>query len=298
MALYTRTGPGAVMRLRREGLDIRRGAGAAPLRVALLNLMPDKRQAERQTARLLAQCAVDVSLSLFLAPGHRPRGESPSYLARHYRAWSRIARESFDALIVTGTPLETLPFEDVRYWCGLREVLDWSRERVASSWFSCWGAMAALHHDHGVPKRTLAHKCFGVFELEVLDAHAALTRGLGGRYRVPVSRNAEVPRRWLECHGALKVLSHSPASGVGLVAERGLRRVYMLDHPEYEADTLLREYRRDRCAGLATPAPRGVDVRDAAPLPAASWQRSGVTLLGNWLCAVARMRAGKVADAA
>jgi len=298
MTLYTETGPGAVMSLRREGLDVRRGSAAAPLRVAMLNLMPDKRQAERQMARLLARSGFDVSLSLFLAPGHRPRGESPRYLARHYRAWSRVARESCDALIVTGTPLETLPFEDVRYWGGLREVLDWSREQVASSWFSCWGAMAALYHDHGVPKRTLAHKCFGVFALDVLHPRCALMRGLGERYRVPVSRHAQVPRRWVECRGALEVLAHSPASGVGLVAERGLRRVYMLDHPEYEADTLLCEYRRDRSAGLATPAPRGVDVRDAAPLPEAHWQRSGAVLLGNWLASVARMRDGKVADAA
>ncbi len=293
MTLHVHSNPAAILALEPEGLALAQSPAAGALRVAMLNLMPDKRQAERQMARLLARSGLDVSLTLFLAPGHRPRNEDPRYLSRHYLPWRQVRNGRHDALVVTGTPLETIAFRDVRYWDGLGEVLDWSRAAVASSWFSCWGAMAALFHDHGVPKRTLPVKRFGLFEHRVLAPDSPLTRGLGERYTVPVSRNAEVPLLWLACRRGLDVLAASPAAGAGLVAERGLRRVYMLDHPEYEADTLLAEYRRDRAAGLATPPPRGIDPDRPPPLP--RWQEVGVQLFTNWLQVVAQARPARAA---
>ena len=286
----------AVAALAAEGCRVIAGEPPAEaLKVAMLNLMPDKRQAERQTVRLLARTRRPLHLSLFVAPGHRPRGEARAYLERYYLPWEQIRDSGVDALIVTGTPLETIPFENVRYWGGLRDVLDWSRHHVASSWFSCWGAMAALHHDHGVPKRTLARKCFGVFRQRVMPRSHPLLSGVGRTYRVPVSRSAEVPGRWVECRPGLRVLARSPVSGVGLVAERGLRRVYMLDHPEYEAHTLRDEYQRDRRAGLDTALPRGCRERDGAATP---WQSTGATLLRNWLDVVRALRRASLRRAA
>lgn len=292
MTLYIHDAPEAVLSLRDEGADVRTAGGEGALRVALLNLMPDKRTTERQVARLLARGDVDVRLRLFVPPGHRPRGESPAYLARHYTRWEAIASDGVDALMVTGTPQERRPFESVSYWPELQRVFAWSRRCVASSWFSCWGAMAALHYDHGVPKQVTREKVFGLYA-QTLERGHPITRGLGDRYLVPVSRHACVPRRWIDCNSALQVLASSPSAGAGLVAERGMHRVYMLDHPEYEAETLLKEYARDREAGLNPAAPRGYDVGDDAVLPPAHWRHTGTRMLNNWLHEVLRMRAAR-----
>ncbi len=282
----------------REAMSLRDGGTSRrrPLRVLLVNLMPDKPATERQIARLLAATPHPVELSLAIPDGYRPKTADPAHIWAFYRPWSRMSDQAFDGLIVTGAPVETLAFEDVTYWPELREIFDWARDRVGRSFYICWAAQAALKHFHGVPKHRLAAKLSGVFRHRVHDRSHPLMRGFGGAFETPVSRHTEVRADDLPRRRGLEVLVTSVEAGLCAVGDRLNRALYMFNHLEYEADTLAREYLRDLKSGNPVSPPRHYfPGDDPARPPADRWSAHGRLLFANWVDEMRRAAADEAA---
>jgi homoserine O-succinyltransferase len=268
------------------------GAGAPqgpPLRIALVNLMPQKIATETQLARLLGGTDHDVELTLVLPDGYAPRHAPAEHVARFYKRFSEIRDRRFDGLIVTGAPVETLAFEEVRYWRELTRIFDWARHSVRGSYYICWAAQAALYHFHGVQKHPLPEKRFGVYPQRVVRPEAPLLLGLGNSFPVPVSRHTEVRAAELPPGAGLEVLAQSPETGLCLIEDRPRHCFYMFNHLEYDAGTLAAEYRRDLEAGEAIDPPRHTFPHDdPAAVPANTWRPAARTVFGNWLAALRR----------
>ncbi len=279
----------AVLRAEGAAVDHAVGQGRA-LRVALVNLMPDRPATETQFARLLAASRHRVSLALAVPAGLVPREGEAEHVARHYRPWPEVAAAGVDAVIVTGAPVERLPFAEVRYWPGVADLLDGVRARALPAWHVCWAAQAALWHHHGIPKRALDEKAFGVLPHPVEAPDAAVLAGIGPALLTPVSRHTRTDAADLRGRPALRVLASRPDAGLCLAEEPGARAHYMLNHPEYDADTLRREYLRDRAAGRPVRAPEGYFPRDdVSAEPVAYWRPQAVRLFQNWLEGVAEV---------
>ena len=272
------------------------GSGLRPLRLCLVNLMPNKAVTETQIARLAGATSIPVELVLCLPDGYRPRSTPADHLAL-YQPWSKIRHEEFHALIVTGAPIETLPFEEVTYWSELCAIFDWARSRGMSSLYLCWAAQAALHHFHGVPKHGLPEKKFGIFRQRVASPGARLLRGFGEEFPVPVSRHTEVRAADLPAEAGLTVLAASADSGLCLVEDRRNRAVYMFNHLEYDAETLRDEYLRDRSAGKAVDLPQSYfPGDDPRRMPVNVWQPFAHLLFANWLGEIYRRAWPRLAD--
>lgn len=276
--------------LLQEGIDVRGQADPfgwtrpGNLRIALLNLMPMKPVTETQFARLLGAGPYDVDLTLLLPDGYAPKTVPPAYLRRFYRRWSEVRDWTFDGLIVTGAPVETLPFHAVLYWNQLTEILDWTQTHVTNSFHICWAAQAALQHFHGVPKHPLPRKAFGVYRHRVRNWGVPLMRGFGAELPIPVSRHTEVRAGDLPRGRGLTVLADSPETGVALIADRPRRAYYMFNHLEYDADTLAREYRRDVALGKAIDLPANYfPENDSTCAPRNIWSASARLMFRNWL---------------
>jgi homoserine O-succinyltransferase len=250
--------------------------------------MPRKADAEMQIARLLGATAHAVELTLVIPDGYHPKTAPAVHIAAFYQRWSAVRERDFDGLIVTGAPVETLPFEAVDYWDQLTGIFDWAAARGCPAYYICWAAQAALYHNHGVPKHALAGKAFGVYRHRVRTRGAALLRGFGADFPVPVSRHTEVRAADLPRGRGLEVLADSDAAGLCLIADPKRRATYMFNHLEYDADSLAAEYRRDLEAGVSVPLPHGYfPDDDPARAPENRWRPFGHLLLRNWLDGVA-----------
>lgn len=249
-----------------------------PLRIALLNLMPDKITTETQIARLLGATPLQIELTLVRLSGHVSKTTSAGHIAEFYRPFDEIQTERFDGLIITGAPVETMAYGEVTYWDELRRIFDWSQTHCHRLLTICWGAMAALHYFHGVPKHPLAAKAHGVFDHEVRASGSPWLRGMSDVVPVPVSRWSEV--RVADLPAGLTVLLESEESGLCLVDDPARRALHMLNHLEYDTLTLDTEYRRDGSG----PVPRHYYRNDdPANLPRNTWRTHGHQLFGNWI---------------
>ena len=292
MAIRLPAGLPARSVLREEGIELTNEAagnqrGEHRLRIVLLNLMPRKTTTEAQFARLLGGTGHEVELTLAIPDSYKPRTTPDSHISRFYRTWSQIRERRFDGLIVTGAPVETLPFEEVRYWQEFTEILDWSQSHVGQTFHICWAAQAALYRFHGVPKHEIAEKLSGVYPHKVVTRDSALLRGFDGAFPVPVSRKSEVRRADLPEGRGLEVLAEAAASGLCLIEDRPHRAAYMFNHLEYDAGTLGEEYARDLKAGLPVALPRDYyPGDDPAQPPKAGWQSYGRLIFRNWLDAI------------
>jgi len=278
-----------------EDRDQLRAWGRRPLRLCLVNLMPNKAVTETQIARLLGGTSIPVELTLCLPDGYRSRSTPVDHLAL-YRPWTSLRHEQFHALIVTGAPIEALPFEEVTYWSGLCAIFDWARAQAISSLYICWAAQAALYRLHGVRKHWLPRKMFGVFRQRVSSGGSRLLRGFGEEFPVPVSRHTEVRNADLPIDAGLTVLAASPEAGLCLVEDRG-SAVYMFNHLEYDADTLRDEFLRDRQAGKPIDLPRAYfpgDDPQRAPMNV--WRPYAHLLYANWLGEIYRRAWPRVTD--
>lgn len=265
--------------------DPTRSTDHRSLRVALLNLMPDKAATELQLSRLLAQPGFDVELDLLSPRTHTPKHTSAEHMESFYSAWDTHLTDGYDGLIVTGAPVETLDFEQVDYWSELTDVFEWAAQSVGCTLCICWAAQAALYHFHGVPKHLLDEKRFGVFTQAVAGAGKYL-RGFGRCFDVPVSRHSEVRAADLANTG-VKVLSESPESGLCLVEDEAHRLLCNFNHFEYDAHTLHAEYTRDLSAGKPIPLPKHYYDDDDPTQPAQNtWSHHGRRFFGNWLVEV------------
>ena len=286
MAIILPDGLSAGAVLRAEGIEVLndRRPGRRPLRVGLLNLMPDKPATERQFARLLGRMPRDVELVLMQPATHRPRNTPAEHLADFYRPWHAVAREGLDGLIVTGAPVELMPFAEVDYWPELCRILDWARRRVRSSFHVCWAAQAALYRFRGIGKQVLPAKRFGVFTQRVTAPGSPLVVGLPARFPVPVSRHTESLADEIARDAGLVPIAVSDEAGLCLVEDEDNRAVYAFNHFEYDADTLAREYRRDLAASAAIRLPQNYFLGDDPNVaPVNTWRAAATMLFENWL---------------
>jgi homoserine O-succinyltransferase/O-acetyltransferase len=288
--------PGARV-LRAEGVEVE--AQDAPialrdgplLRVLLVNLMPTKVETEIQIARLLAGTRHRVALELAVPDGYVARTATPEHMQRHYRAFGELASRRYDGLVVTGAPVEHLPWEEVSYWRALTRILDWADEADTPGLYICWAAQAALHHRHGIEKQPLPAKRFGVLEQKSWQPRSLWLRGLPSRFPCPVSRHTTVRTEDLRAR-RLEVLAADAGDGdPGIVASPEGRSLYLFNHLEYDADTLAREYHRDLAAGRPVALPQDYFPEDDPSLrPAARWREHGRRLFANWVEAAAAAR--------
>jgi homoserine O-succinyltransferase len=255
-----------------------------PLRIGLLNLMPNKIATETQIARLIGSSPLQVELSLIRIGSHKAKNTSDEHLISFYRTFDEVRHEKFDGFIVTGAPIETLPFEDVTYWPEMCEIFEWTRTNVHSPFFICWGAMAAIHHFHGVPKHALQKKAFGVYRHKNLNPASPYLAGFSDDFSISVSRWTEIRRGDLEGMPGLEILMDSDDTGLCLIAEREGNRLYIFNHVEYDSNTLGDEYFRDVQAGVPIEVPKGYfPDDDPTRKPLNRWRSHAFLLFGNWI---------------
>ncbi|MDR3532714.1 MAG: homoserine O-succinyltransferase [Rhodopila sp.] len=255
-----------------------------PLQIGLLNLMPNKIRTELQMARLLGASPLQIELSLIRIGNHKPRNTSEDHLRAFYQTWERARERKFDGFIVTGTPVETIPYEDVTYWQEMQQIFAWTQTNVHATMNICWGAMAALYHFHGVPKNQLTEKAFGVYRQTILKPSSPYLNGFSDDFAVPVSRWAEIRAADLAGRPGLTPLAQSDEKGVSIVEDRECRRLYVLDHLEYDSESLADEYFRDIAAKVPIRMPFNYFPNDDASLPPANrWRSHAHLLLSNWI---------------
>ncbi len=255
-----------------------------PLQILLLNLMPTKVDTETQLARVLGNTPLQIELELIAPTGHVSKNTSQEHMLSFYKTFADVRERSFDGLIITGAPVELMPFEAVDYWPELCEIMEWSKTHVHSTLHICWGAQAGLYYHYGIPKRQLEQKLFGVFEHTLEDPNFILFRGFDDTFLVPHSRNTTVLREDIEAIPGLKVMSVSPEAGVYAVKTEGCKQVFLFGHAEYDRDTLKKEYDRDVAAGIDIAVPQNYyPDNDPTETPQVSWRSCAHLLYGNWL---------------
>lgn len=255
-----------------------------PLKIAILNLMPIKQTTETQILRLLANTPLQVEIVLVHPKTHKSKHTSAEYLSLFYRTFDDIKDEQFDGMIITGAPVEQLPFEKVNYWEELKEIMDWKMENVTSTLHICWGAQAGLYYHYGIPKYPLPQKMFGIFP-HTMNKHAVkLMRGFDDVFYVPHSRHTENRREDIEKVPELEILSESEEAGVYLVASKDGRQIFVTGHSEYDVHTLKEEYERDRRQGLNIQLPKHYFPNDdPSRTPLHTWRSHANLLFSNWL---------------
>ena len=257
-----------------------------PIRIALLNLMPKKIQTENQFARLIGATPLQIDLSLIRMSDHESRNTAADHLESFYRPFAEVeaSGDRFDGLIVTGAPVEQLPFDEVTYWDELRRVFDWSQSHVHSTFGVCWGGMAMAWHFHGLPKHALDAKAFGCFRHANLQPASPFLRGFSDDVLVPVSRWTEVRQADVDARPELATLLASADAGPCLIEDRARRALYIFNHLEYDSGTLKEEYDRDIAAGKAINVPKNYyPDDDPTRKPANNWRSHAHLLFGNWI---------------
>ena len=255
-----------------------------PLRILLLNLMPTKVDTETQLARLLSNTPLQVELYLMHTATHRSTNVAQEHLTSFYRTFEYYRDQYFDGLVITGAPVEKMPFEEVDYWEELCEIMEWSKTHVHSTFHICWGAQAGLYYHYGVPKYPLPEKMFGVFPHSADYVRSILFRGFDDVFYVPHSRHTTVLREDIEKVEGLKILASSKEAGVYAVSSKNGRQIFITGHSEYDPRTLEKEYLRDKNLGLpiAVPANYYPNDDDTQP-PLVSWRAHANLLYSNWL---------------
>jgi homoserine O-succinyltransferase len=257
-----------------------------PLRIGLLNLMPKKIQTETQFARLIGATPLQINFHLIRMSEHQTRNTAAEHMETFYRPFAEVeaSGEKFDGLIITGAPIEHLPFEEVTYWDELRRVMDWTQTHVHSTFGVCWGGMAMIYHFHGVQKHMLNAKAFGCFRHQNLNPTSPYLRGFSDDFVIPVSRWTEVRQTEIASAPGLRTLLGSEEVGPCLVEDAGHRALYIFNHFEYDSDTLKQEYDRDVASGTPINVPLNYypDDNPANP-PKNRWRSHAHLLYGNWL---------------
>lgn len=255
-----------------------------PLKIAILNLMPKKVETETQMLRLLSNTPLQIDLELLQMRSHVSRNTDDDHLFRYYKTLDDVKNQRFDGLIITGAPVEQMPFEEVDYWSELCQVFEWSKTNVYSTFHICWGAQAGLYYHYGIPKYDLPEKMFGIFPHTVEQPFHQLLRGFDELFYVPHSRHTEVREEDILKHPELEILTRSEESGVHIVADRSGRQFFVTGHSEYDRDTLAAEYFRDLEKGLPIRIPAHYfEDDDPKKSPKFIWRGHANLLFVNWL---------------
>lgn len=255
-----------------------------PLRLLLLNLMPKKVETETQLTRLLGNTPLQLELDLLRIESHEAQNTSQEHLLAFYKTFDDVRDDFYDGMIITGAPVEHLPFEAVDYWPELCRIMDWSLSHVHSTMHICWGAQAGLYYHYGVKKEPLEKKLFGVFPHRSEYRESMLLRGFDDVFMVPNSRHTTVPREYIEAVEGLQILASSDEAGVLLVRHRQDRQFFIMGHLEYDALTLQGEYLRDLNAGKPIDLPKNYYPNDdPTQPPVVSWRSHANLFFSNWL---------------
>ena len=263
---------------RAAGQDIR------PLKIAILNLMPTKLETEAQLLRLLSNTPLQVDVVLLHTESHISKNTSASHLNTFYQTFSDVKDENFDGLIITGAPVEQLPFEEVDYWPEMCRIMEWSKTHVYSVLHICWGAQAGLYYHYGIQKYELPEKLSGIYNHTVLNPYHPLMRGFDDNYFAPHSRYTEVRLEDIKACDALIPLAVSDLAGLHIAAERTGRQFFVTGHAEYDRNTLAKEYFRDMSRGLDPKIPYNYFPNDDdTQNPPFTWRSNAHLLVSNWL---------------
>lgn len=255
-----------------------------PLKIIILNLMPTKIETETQFLRLLSNSLIQVDITLLQTKTHKSKNVSEEHMLKFYTTFDEIRDQKFDGMIITGAPVEHMKFEEVDYWEELCQILDWCEDNVYSTFFICWGAQAALYHYYGIQKYPLDKKIFGIFPHQCLDTYHPIMRGLDDVFYVPQSRHTYTDRKDIALIKDLQIISHSEISGVHLISDMACRKFFSTGHSEYDADTLAKEYFRDKEKGLDIDIPYNYfkDDDEKQP-PVVTWRSTANIIFSNWL---------------
>ena len=255
-----------------------------PLEIVLLNLMPTKITTETQLSRMLGNTPLQVKLELMHMSTHKSKNTSADHLLNFYKSFDEIKHRKFDGMVITGAPVELMDFEEVDYWPELCRIMEWSKTNVHSTFHICWGAQAGLYYHYGVPKHTLDKKLFGVFEHRADYKRSILLRGFDDVFWAPHSRHTTIHREDVEKIPGMKILASSEKAGVYAMSNKEGRQIFITGHSEYDSDTLLKEYFRDKNLGLAVELPENYfPQNDDTKEPIVRWRGHGNLLFSNWL---------------
>jgi homoserine O-succinyltransferase len=255
-----------------------------PLKILMLNLMPTKIVTETQIARLIGNTPLQVELELLQTATHKSKHISEEHMLAFYKTFDEVKHKKYDGLIITGAPVELMEFEQVDYWPELCEIMEWSKTHVTSTFHICWGAQAGLYYHYGIPKHRLDKKMFGVFPHKLDHKLSILFRGFDDVFSVPHSRHTYNRREDIEAVPELKILASSEEAGVAVMATDRGRQIFVTGHFEYDADTLAKEYFRDKNAGLPIEVPKNYfPGDDDTKEPMVTWRSCANLLYSNWL---------------
>jgi homoserine O-succinyltransferase len=255
-----------------------------PLRILILNLMPLKIITETDLLRLLSNSPLQIEVDFLKLKEHTSKNTSAEHMEAFYQSFSKLRKKKYDGMIITGAPVEHLPFEEVTYWKELQEIMEWAEQHVFSSLFICWAAQAGLYHHYRISKHALKEKMFGVFRHTVSDDKLPIFRGFDDEFYVPHSRHTEIRIEDIEKVSGLNILSVSPESGVNMVVGKKGRQLFITGHMEYSRYTLDGEYRRDKAKNLPIQIPVNYYPNDDDRLtPVMRWKSAANLLFSNWL---------------
>lgn len=255
-----------------------------PLKIIILNLMPTKIATETQLLRLLGNSPLQVDVELLQTVTHVSKNTPQEHLTSFYKTFDEVKDQFFDGMIITGAPVELMPYEDVDYWNELCEIMEWSTHNVYSTLHICWGAQAGLYYHYGIPKYDLDEKLSGVYVHRIHDVFHPLMRGFDDKILMPHSRYTGVHRSEIRKHDDLLILASSNIAGVAIVANKNGRQFFVMGHAEYDRNTLANEYFRDRNKGLKPQLPYNYfPGNDPASIPMLTWRSYATILYSNWL---------------
>lgn len=255
-----------------------------PIKIGLLNLMPLKEDTELQILRSLSNTPLQVDVIFVNVSSHESKNTSTSHLNKFYVPFEEIKNQKFDGFIITGAPVEQMPFEEVDYWEELKEIMEWTKTHVTSTMHLCWGAQAGLYYHYGIDKVQLDEKLFGVFKHRVLNRKIPLVRGFDDVFLAPHSRHTDVPVAKIREDERLMILAESEKAGAFLTMAQDGRQIFVMGHPEYDRVTLDKEYKRDKMKGLPIQIPENYyENDDDTQKPLLTWRATANNLYTNWL---------------
>ena len=262
--------------VRAETQDIR------PIELAIVNLMPTKIETETQLLRLISNSPLQVKVTLIKTDSYTPTHVSGEHLSRFYKNFDEVRERRFDGLIITGAPVETLEFEEVKYWKELTEIMDWAEKAVTSTLFICWGAQAGLYYHYGIKKHLLPKKLFGIYKNSAVNPYDPLLKGMDDVFNIPMSRHTEIDQAAAQAVPELEILARGKECGISILKSRDDKKIFLTGHSEYDRDTLYKEYTRDLDKGepIEPPVNYFTERGDAVNV---SWKSAANLIFYNWL---------------
>ena len=253
-----------------------------PIEIAIVNLMPTKVETETQLLRLVSNSPLQVKVTLIKTDSYTPTHVSGAHLTRFYKTFEEIRARKFDGLIITGAPVETIEFEEVKYWKELESIMEWANTNVTSTMFICWGAQAGLYYHYGVKKRVLDKKLFGIYKNAAVNPFDPLLKGLDDEFYIPMSRHTEIDEEAVLSCPDLVVLARGKECGISILKSRDDKKIFLTGHSEYDRDTLLKEYKRDLDRGEKIEAPVNY-FNERGDAVNVSWKSTANLIFYNWL---------------